>query len=162
VNDEFLILFFCKKITVAEVLSHRAGLSYVDQELTVDDVFDWSRITSLLAAEKPHWPPGSAHGYHAHTVGFLAGELVHRADPQHRPYGQFVRDELDGGFYVGVSDDKVEARVAPLIQKPVNRKNDTFSLHSGHLRIVGTFSRSRSHKTLLKGTLLRSLERISR
>ncbi|CAF1134928.1 unnamed protein product [Rotaria sordida] len=107
-------------ITVAEVLSHRAGLPYVDHQLTADDVYNWSNITSLLAAEKPHWVPGSAHGYHAHTLGFLAGELVHRVDPKKRSYGQFVRGELDDGFYVGVSDDKIEARVAPLIKKPVN------------------------------------------
>ncbi|CAF1264376.1 unnamed protein product [Adineta steineri] len=109
-----------ENITVGEVLSHRAGLPYVDQQLTADDVYNWSHITALLAAEKPHWIPGSAHGYHAHTLGFLAGELVHRVDPKKRSYDQFVRDELEDGFYVGVSDDKIEARVAPLIRKQVN------------------------------------------
>jgi len=109
-----------ENITVGQVLSHQAGLPYIDQELTTDDVYNWSRITSLLAAEKPHWVPGSGHGYHAHTLGFLGGELVRRVDPQHRSFGQFIRDELNSGFYVGVPDDNVEARVALLIDKPIS------------------------------------------
>ncbi|CAF4034916.1 unnamed protein product [Rotaria sp. Silwood1] len=106
-----------KSILVGDLLSHRAGLPGVDQQLTVNDVFDWGRITSLLAEQRPYWKPGSTHGYHAYTSGFLAGELIQRVDPYHRSYSQFVRDELDPEFYVGVSDDKVEARIAPLLIK---------------------------------------------
>ncbi|CAF3016646.1 unnamed protein product [Rotaria sp. Silwood2] len=106
-------------ILVGDLLSHRAGLPGVDQQLTLDDVFDWSRITSLLAEQKPYWKPGSTHGYHAFTSGFLAGELIQRVDPHHRSYSQFVRDELDPEFYVGVSDDKVESRIAPLLFKVI-------------------------------------------
>lgn len=102
---------------MGDLLSHRAGLPCVDQQLTLHDVFDWSRITSLLAAQKPYWKPGSAHGYHAITIGFLVGELIQRVDPQHRSFSQFVRDELDSEFYVGIKDEKVEARVAPLLFK---------------------------------------------
>jgi CubicO group peptidase (beta-lactamase class C family) len=106
-----------KNITVGEVLSHRAGLPYVDEQLTLDDVCNWSRMTSLLAAQKPHWEPGTTHGYHPVTNGFLGGELVRRVDPQHRSFGEFIRDEIDSEFYVGVPNDEVEARVAPLIRK---------------------------------------------
>ncbi|CAF3927005.1 unnamed protein product, partial [Rotaria sp. Silwood1] len=106
-----------ESILVGDLLSHRAGLPGVDQQLTVNDVFDWGRITSLLAEQRPYWKPGSTHGYHAYTSGFLAGELIQRVDPYHRSYSQFVRDELDPEFYVGVSDDKVEARIAPLLIK---------------------------------------------
>ena len=76
-------------------------------------------MVTLLAAQGPHWPPGSTHGYHAHTIGYTAGELIRRVDPRHRSYGQFVREELDSEFYVGVPSKDVEARVAPLIDKPV-------------------------------------------
>ncbi|CAF3102955.1 unnamed protein product [Rotaria sp. Silwood2] len=106
-----------ENISVSDVLAHRAGLPCVDQQLTVEDVFDWGRMASLLAEQKPYWEPGSTHGYHAHTIGVLVGELIQRVDPQHRSYSQFVRDELDPEFYVGVSDDKVEARIAPLLAK---------------------------------------------
>jgi len=101
------------------LLAHRAGLSFIDEELTTEDAYNWSRMVSLLAAQKPHWEPGKAHGYHAHTLGYAAGELIRRVDPHHRSYGQFVRDELDSEFYVGVPNDDIEARVSPLIQKVV-------------------------------------------
>ena len=106
---------------MSNLLAHRAGLPCVEQQLTIDDVYDWNKMTSLLATQKPYWEPGSAHGYHSYTMGFLAGELIQRVDPQHRSYSQFVRDELDPEFYVGVPDDKVEARVAPLIGKEVRK-----------------------------------------
>lgn len=106
-------------MTVSDALAHRAGLSFVDGELTADDAYDWTRMTSLLAAQKPHWEPGTAHGYHAYTLGFIIGELIRRVDPQHRSYGRFVREEVDEEFYVGVPDESIEARVAPLIRKAV-------------------------------------------
>ncbi|CAF1432312.1 unnamed protein product [Adineta ricciae] len=107
-------------IPVSDLLAHRAGIPCVDQDLTPADVYDWNKMTSLLAAQKPYWKPGSGHGYHAYTVGFLVGELIQRVDPQHRSYSQFVRDELDSEFYVGIPDDQVEARVAPLLEKESN------------------------------------------
>ena len=101
-------------------MAHRAGLPYIDRELTLEEGCDWSRMTSLLAAQKPHWEPGSGHGYHSFTLGYTAGELICRVDPLHRTYGQFVRDELDRDFYVGVSNDEIEARVSPVLRKPVS------------------------------------------
>jgi hypothetical protein len=101
-------------------MPHRAGLPFITQPLTTDDVCNWSKMISLLAAEKPQWKPGSTHGYHGHTIGYIAGELIRRVDPQHRSYGQFVREELDNEFYVGIPNDQVEARVAPLFDKQVH------------------------------------------
>jgi len=109
-----------KNITVGDLMAHRAGLSFVDEQLTTEDAYNWSRMTSLLAAQKPHWEPGTAHGYHAYTIGYAAGELIRRVDPHHRSYGQFVRDELDNEFYVGVPNDEIEGRVSPLIRKVVS------------------------------------------
>ncbi|CAF3438047.1 unnamed protein product [Rotaria sp. Silwood1] len=106
-----------QNIIVSDLLSHRAGLPYVDERLTLDDVCNWSRMTTLLAAQKPHWEPGTTHGYHPVTSGFLGGELVRRVDPHHRSFGQFVRDEIDSEVYVGVSNNEIEARVAPLFRK---------------------------------------------
>lgn len=127
-------------VTIADLLAHRAGLPYVDQELTTEDGCDWSRMTSLIAAQKPHWEPGSAHGYHSHTLGFAGGELVRRVDPSHRSYGQFVRDELDRDCYIGVPSDEVEARVSPVLRKLVgiivlgdeHRLMSTFRIPGGH------------------------------
>ena len=66
------------EISVATLLSHQGGLSGLRQRLTIEDLFDWQRMTTLLAAAAPLWPPGTRAGYHAITWGFLAGELVRR------------------------------------------------------------------------------------
>ncbi|CAF4355640.1 unnamed protein product, partial [Adineta steineri] len=58
-----------QNITISELLAHRAGIACVDEDnLTVEDGCNWSRMVSLIAAQKPHWEPGTAHGYHAHTL----------------------------------------------------------------------------------------------
>ena len=73
-------------------------------------------MTSLLAAQKPFWEPGTMHGYHSYTHGFLSGELIRRVDPQRRSCGQFIRDEIDSGFHFGITDETIERRVARLIR----------------------------------------------
>jgi len=65
------------QITVAELLSHQAGLVALDQPV---DVTDYRAVVRALEEQKPLWPPGSAHGYHARTFGFLLDELVRRID----------------------------------------------------------------------------------
>lgn len=103
------------RATIAELLSHQCGLITVDG-LTLDEALDWDTITSRLAAEKPDWPIGTGHGYHALTYGWLAGELVRRADG--RSLGTFVADEIAGplgvDLWIGLPEEQ-EARVAPLI-----------------------------------------------
>jgi CubicO group peptidase (beta-lactamase class C family) len=81
-------------ITVAQVLSHQAGLPAVRQPLPADAMLDWDLMTSVLAAEEPWWPPGTAHGYHANTFGYLVGELVRRVTGS--TLGQYLRAEITG------------------------------------------------------------------
>src|SRR6058998_46935 len=64
-----------EKITLAQLLSHQAGLCALDRRV---DVLDYDAVIRALAAQKPLWPPGTAHGYHARTFGFLLDELVRR------------------------------------------------------------------------------------
>ena len=63
------------KITLAQLLSHQAGLSALDRRV---DVLDYDAVIGALEAQRPLWPPGTAHGYHARTFGFLLDELVRR------------------------------------------------------------------------------------
>jgi CubicO group peptidase (beta-lactamase class C family) len=65
-------------ITVRQLLSHQAGLPAIRQPLAPGSGFDWQRMTSLLAAEEPWWQPGTGHGYHVNTFGYLGGELIRR------------------------------------------------------------------------------------
>jgi len=81
-------------VTVRELLSHQAGLPALHAELAPGSALDWQFMTSLLAAEEPWWPPGSGHGYHVNTFGFLGGELLRRITGQ-LP-GEYLRREVAG------------------------------------------------------------------
>ena len=63
------------EITFTQLLSHQAGLSALDE---TGDVLDYSAVIAALEKQKPLWPPGTAHGYHARTFGFLVDECVRR------------------------------------------------------------------------------------
>lgn len=74
------------------VLSHQAGLPYWQGQLPKGALLDWQLAARRLAEEAPVWEPGTRHGYHAVTLGFLEGEIVRRITG--RTIGQFLREEL--------------------------------------------------------------------
>ena len=65
-------------ITVGQAMAHQARLSAPRQTLTEDDIVNWDRVVSVLAAQEPLWPIGAGYAYHALTHGWIAGELVRR------------------------------------------------------------------------------------
>jgi CubicO group peptidase (beta-lactamase class C family) len=65
-------------VTLRHVLSHRAGLPAVRDPLPEGAMLDWTMMTQALAQQAPWWPPGTAHGYHVNTFGYLVGEVVRR------------------------------------------------------------------------------------
>jgi CubicO group peptidase (beta-lactamase class C family) len=81
-------------VTVRQLLSHQAGLPALHAPLPAGAMLDWNRMTGLLAAEEPWWQPGSGHGYHVNTFGFLAGELI-RILSGLTP-GEYLKRELAG------------------------------------------------------------------
>ncbi len=105
-------------ITITQLVSHQAGLFTVDGTPTLEQALDWSWITARLAEQRPLWEPGTGHGYHALTFGWLVGELVRRVDPAHRPIGRFVEEEISGPvnaeFWIGLPE-QYDGRVAPLV-----------------------------------------------
>jgi CubicO group peptidase (beta-lactamase class C family) len=107
-------------ITVAELMGHRAGLYTVDGPISLEEALDWDTVTSRLAATAPHFEPGSTHGYHALTYGWLAGELVRRASGM--PIGEFVRRNIAGPlgveFWIGLPAEH-DHRVAHLMTHPL-------------------------------------------
>jgi len=62
-------------VTLGQLLSHQAGLAALDRKV---DLLDYEAVIDALAKQEPNWPPGTAHGYHARTFGFLVDELVRR------------------------------------------------------------------------------------
>jgi len=81
-------------ITVAQMMSHQAGLNGFLEPTAIEDFQDWTKVTERLASQAPFWPPGTLASYHALTYGFLAGELIRRVTGQDP--GGFVRDSIAG------------------------------------------------------------------
>ena len=105
-------------VTIAQVLSHQVGLPYVEGDYTLDEVLSWDPIVAQLERQTPIWEPGTKHGYHMRTFGWLVGEIIRRCDPQHRTVGRFLRDEVAGPvgaeFWIGLPE-ALEPRVARLV-----------------------------------------------
>ena len=108
-----------EQLPVRMLLNHQAGLPALDQPLRPDALFDWGAMTTALAAQVPHWEPGSAHGYHAMTFGFLVGEVVRRITGQ--SLGTFFREAVAGpvglDFWIGLPEE-LEPRVSTLRLPP--------------------------------------------
>lgn len=93
-------------LTVRELAAHRAGLPALRAPQEPAIVYDWTAMTASLAAERPWWRPGAAHGYHTNTWGYLVGELIRRAS------GVTVQDLLaadvagpcDADVFLGLPD----------------------------------------------------------
>jgi CubicO group peptidase (beta-lactamase class C family) len=81
-------------ITVRQVLSHQAGLPAVRRRLPPGSMLDWPVMTAALAAQEPWWEPGSGHGYHVNTFGFLAGEVIRRRTGS--TVGSLLREQIAG------------------------------------------------------------------
>lgn len=103
-------------LPVSYLLSHQAGLAWIDGTLSFEDALAWDPVVERLAAETPKWEPGTATGYHAVTYGYLVGEVVKRISG--KSLGTFLRDEvtgpLDADWYIGLPEE-LDHRVAPLI-----------------------------------------------
>ena len=82
------------QVTVRQLLAHQAGLFELDVPIDRALVSDLDRLATVLARQKPAWPPGTRQGYHAITLGFYESELLRRIDPRHRSLGAFFQDEI--------------------------------------------------------------------
>jgi CubicO group peptidase (beta-lactamase class C family) len=106
-------------IPVRYLLSHRAGLPAVRKTLAATAPFNWSEMCSALAEQEPWWEPGTNHGYHAITFGWLVGEVIRRVSG--KTPGAYLRDELARplglDMHIGL-DASNDARVASLLPAP--------------------------------------------
>lgn len=104
------------EITVAHILSHQAGLAWVDGEMTAAEALSWEPVIEALENQHPNWEPGSKHGYHATTFGWLVGEVIRRVTG--RSVGTYFAEEIAGplglDFWIGLPEDK-EPRVGTLV-----------------------------------------------
>ncbi len=106
-------------VTVRQLLEHEAGLAVIDTPLDVETIADADRLGSILAAQAPHWEPGSAHGYHAQTLGWYESQLLRRIDPDGRSIGAYFADEVASplgiDFHLGLPSTIGPERLATFV-----------------------------------------------
>lgn len=98
------------------LLSHQAGLPAIDRRLTPEELQAWTPVVEALAEQTPFWEPGTAHGYHALSYGYLVGEVVRRITG--RSLGTYFAEEVAAPlgleFFIGLPEE-YEDRVAPIV-----------------------------------------------
>ncbi len=101
-----------EKITLAELLSHQAGLCALDRRV---DVLNYGAVIRALEEQAPLWPPGTAHGYHARTFGFLLDELVRRiaGEPLAEYWRETFGEPLKLDLWIGLPE-RENPRVATM------------------------------------------------
>ena len=110
-------------VTVRQLIGHEAGLVEIDEKLTLERLHDLDDVARVLARQRPAWPPGTRHGYHAMTLGLYMQELIRRVDPAKRTLGRFFHEEiavpLGLDFYIGLPPEIADERIAKI--KPLSR-----------------------------------------
>ena len=108
-------------LTVRGLMEHRAGLSAVRNDMTLDHVLDHDRVIRELLSQQPLWEPGTGYAYHAITFGTLADELVRRVDG--RSLSAMLQDELAQplgvGAWIGLPSEH-QHRVAEFVETEWN------------------------------------------
>ncbi|WP_418957518.1 serine hydrolase domain-containing protein [Streptomyces tritici] len=106
------------RVTVRQLLAHRAGVPVLDRPLTLEEAVDRETAFAAVAAQAPAWEPGTAHGYHPHTFSWLVGGLVHRVTG--RTIGRWIAEEiarpLGLDLWVGLPDEEAHrvGRLGPV------------------------------------------------
>jgi len=78
------------EVPVRYLFTHQVGLPFLDRPVTLDDVLAGDRLVEILEHATPVWKPGSAHGYHALTFGWLVATLLRKACG--RPIADVLRE----------------------------------------------------------------------
>jgi len=114
------------KIPVRYLLSHQAGLPALREPLPPGSAFQWDVMTEALAGEGPWWEPGTKHGYHAFTWGWLVGEVIRRITGI--SVGTYFRKEIAEplalDFHVGLEAEH-DTRTAEVVSPEPPQPGDT-------------------------------------
>jgi CubicO group peptidase (beta-lactamase class C family) len=98
------------------LLCHQAGVPAIDRRLTPEELQAWTPVAEALAEQTPFWEPGTAHGYHALSYGYLVGEVVRRITGLSLGtfFAEEVADPLGLEFFIGLPE-QYEDRVSPIV-----------------------------------------------
>ena len=109
-----------ERITVRQILDHSAGLH--DLRGLIDDAYqmlDWDHVVAALAAASPRYEPGTRHGYHGITYGFLVGEVIRRVTGMtvnEAVQAEIVKPLALDGMFIGTPPD-ARHRMAELVMR---------------------------------------------
>ena len=101
-------------ITLAQALSHQAGLAAFVDPIDPALWFDWDGLCQRLAQQTPLWAPGTASGYHPQTYGFIAGEVLRRTTG--RSVGGWLRT-IGADVHCGLAAS-AQPRVGRMVKPP--------------------------------------------
>jgi CubicO group peptidase (beta-lactamase class C family) len=119
------------------------------------DILNYAAVIEAIEMQRPNWPPGTAHGYHARTFGFLLDEIVRRIAGKTLPeYWREVFAEPFGlDLWIGLPE-KENARVARMYAakttkafgaEPKNRQSNASAARTSDfyadVATLGTFAR---------------------
>ena len=109
-------------IPIRMLLNHQAGLPALRGTISTNEMYNCELIADRVANEKLFWEPGTQHGYHALTFGWLVGEVIRRIAGQSVGvfFSKEVADPLGLDFWIGLPET-IEPRVAPVIPAPRNQ-----------------------------------------
>jgi CubicO group peptidase (beta-lactamase class C family) len=103
---------------VRHLLSHSAGLHPLRDVISgAYEMLDWDLVCTQLARQTPRYEPGTRHGYHGITYGFLVGEVIRRVTgtPVHDAVETEIVKPLGlDGMSIGAPPDRRD-RVAQLL-----------------------------------------------
>jgi hypothetical protein len=152
-------------IPVRQLLNHQAGLPALRRQLPAGAMFDWTAMTAALAAEEPWWTPGTRHGYHAITYGWLVGEVV-RVEPrpiralQEAGYIPVVAPTAgdEAGATYNINADLVAGEVAAaLVAEKLMLLTDTDGILDKEGRLLSTLPRPAVERLIADGTISRGM-----
>ncbi|MEU6179562.1 serine hydrolase domain-containing protein [Streptomyces coeruleorubidus] len=143
-------------LPVRWLLTHQAGLAALDRPVPLPEALAWEPMVAALAAQRPLWAPGTAHGYHGRTWGWLVGEVIRRVSG--RTPGRFFAEEIAAplglDFFIGLprgnasgsagwstSSQRSTSPPLPLSRSPMNSAT---KLPPGGIRIRSATGRSPS------------------
>lgn len=96
-----------RDITVRQLLSHQAGLTATDPQLTLEMIHDDHEAAKALAQQRPLWRPGAGFGYHGLTLGPLMSELCYRITGQtiQNYYEKNIRQRAEADAFLGLPEE---------------------------------------------------------
>lgn len=80
------------KVTVRDFITHQGGVPAFVPPATFDELLDWKRVTSHIAAQPHRFEGKKVICYHPVTYGYVLGELIRRVDG--RMPNRFFRDVI--------------------------------------------------------------------